>query len=135
MPMQKSRAYSNLHGLTKLYALLFLHFIYDAWQVPVIVSINKERETEERYSDEICKRSRDIAGEAVEGAPDLYRWRRALCSQTDIQKGMGTVSGSRSFYGERNREIRRLYREGHSMEALSEQYGLAHSTIRKIIYG
>ena len=47
----------------------------------------------------------------------------------------GTVSGSRSFYGERNREIRRLYREGRSMEALSEEYGLAHSTIRKIIYG
>ena len=57
------------------------------------------------------------------------------------KKEWGTVSGSRSFYGERNREIRRLYREGHSMgqrcpmEALSEQYGLAHSTIRKIIYG
>lgn len=47
----------------------------------------------------------------------------------------GTVSRSRSFYGERNREIRRLYREGRSMEALSEEYGLAHSTIRKIIYG
>ena len=51
------------------------------------------------------------------------------------KKEWGTGSGSRSFYGERNREIRRLYREGHSMEALSEQYGLAHSTIRKIIYG
>ena len=51
------------------------------------------------------------------------------------KKEWGTVSGPRSFYGERNREIRRLYREGHSMEALSEQYGLAHSTIRKIIYG
>lgn len=50
------------------------------------------------------------------------------------KKEWGTVSGSRSFYGERNREIRRLYREGHSMEALSRQYGLAHSTIRKIIY-
>nr|WP_300767991.1 CD3324 family protein [uncultured Acetatifactor sp.] len=51
------------------------------------------------------------------------------------KKKWGTVSGSRSFYGERNREIQRLYREGCSMEALSEEYGLAHSTIRKIIYG
>ena len=51
------------------------------------------------------------------------------------KKKWGTVSGSRIFYGERNREIQRLYREGCSMEALSEKYGLAHSTIRKIIYG
>ena len=51
------------------------------------------------------------------------------------KKKWGTVSGSRAFYGERNREIQRLYKEGRSMEALAGQYGLAHSTIRKIIYG
>ncbi len=59
----------------------------------------------------------------------LYIPRRAS------KKEWGTVSGSRAFYRERNREIRRLYREGYSMETLEEQYGLAHSTIRKIIYG
>ena len=47
------------------------------------------------------------------------------------KKEWGTVSGSRIFYRERNREIRRLYQEGYSMEALAEQYGLAQSTIRK----
>ena len=51
------------------------------------------------------------------------------------KKEWGTVSGSRIFYRERNREIRRLYQEGYSMEALAEQYGLAQSTIRKIIDG
>lgn len=51
------------------------------------------------------------------------------------KKEWGTVSGSRVFYRERNREIRRLYREGNSMEALEQQYGLSHSTVRKIIYG
>ena len=47
----------------------------------------------------------------------------------------GTSSGSRTFYAERNKEIQRLYKEGHSMEALVKQYGLAYSTIKKIIYG
>lgn len=54
--------------------------------------------------------------------------------KSSSKKEWGTVSGSRSFYGERNREIRRLYGEGYSVEALAKQYGLAHSTIRKIIY-
>lgn len=54
--------------------------------------------------------------------------------RSSSKKEWGTVSGSRIFYGERNREIRRLYREGHSMEELERKYGLAHSTIRKIIY-
>lgn len=47
----------------------------------------------------------------------------------------GTVNGSRLFYQERNREIQRLYKEGHSMEVLAKKYNLAHSTIKKIIYG
>ena len=47
----------------------------------------------------------------------------------------GELSGCREKLRQRNREIQRLYREGCSMEALSEEYGLAHSTIRKIIYG
>lgn len=47
----------------------------------------------------------------------------------------GTVNGSRLFYQERNKEIQRLYKEGHSIGALAEKYNLAHSTIKKIIYG
>ena len=51
------------------------------------------------------------------------------------KKEWGTVSGSRAFYQERNKEIQRLYKDGYSLDVLSEQYNLAYSTIRKIIYG
>ena len=50
------------------------------------------------------------------------------------RKDWGAVNGSRTFYQERNREIRRLLKEGCSLDALSKQYGLAHSTIGKIVY-
>lgn len=55
--------------------------------------------------------------------------------KASTKKEWGASSGSRTFYEERNREIQRLYREGHSMDALVKQYGLAYSTIKKIIYG
>jgi len=51
------------------------------------------------------------------------------------KKEWGTDSGSRIFYTERNLEIRKLYKEGSSVEKLMERYGLAYSTIKKIIYG
>lgn len=47
----------------------------------------------------------------------------------------GSASGSRSFYQERNEEIRSLYKKGHPIDALSKQYNLANNTIRKIVYG
>ena len=55
--------------------------------------------------------------------------------KASTKKEWGTVSGSRAFYRERNREIQRLYKDGYSLNALSKQYNLACSTIRKIIYG
>lgn len=55
--------------------------------------------------------------------------------KTSARKGWGSVSGSRKFYQKRNKEIQFLYANGYSLEALSKQYGLAHSTIKKIIYG
>lgn len=51
------------------------------------------------------------------------------------RKEWGTVSGSRSFYQERNEEIKRLYKAGYSIDILVERYHLADSTIKKIIYG
>lgn len=51
------------------------------------------------------------------------------------KKQWGTLSGSRTYYQERNTEIQSLYKEGHSLTTLSQKYGLAYSTIRKIIYG
>ena len=55
--------------------------------------------------------------------------------KSSVKRQWGTVSGSRTFYQERNQEIRRLYREGVSIHTLTKQYGLAYCTIRKIIYG
>ena len=55
--------------------------------------------------------------------------------KASTKKEWGASSGSRTFYEERNKEIQRLYREGHSMDVLVKQYGLAYSTIKKIIYG
>lgn len=55
--------------------------------------------------------------------------------RASTKKDWGADSGSRAFYRERNQEIRRLYREGVSMETLAKRYRLAESTIKKIIYG
>lgn len=55
--------------------------------------------------------------------------------KASAKKEWGTASGSRTFYQERNAEIRSLYKEGYSIDALSKQYSLAYSTIKKILYG
>lgn len=51
------------------------------------------------------------------------------------KKEWGAANGSRIFYQERNKEIQRLFRAGYSVDTLAKQYGLAYSTIKKIIYG
>ena len=55
--------------------------------------------------------------------------------KSSTKKEWGAASGSRTFYQERNKEIRRLYKEGSSIDTLMKQYSLAYSTIKKIIYG
>lgn len=55
--------------------------------------------------------------------------------RSTAKKEWGTANGSRTFYQERNKEIQRLYKEGSSIDTLMKQYGLAHSTIQKILYG
>lgn len=52
-----------------------------------------------------------------------------------VKKEWGSVSGSRKFFQKRNTEIQFLFESGYSIDALSKQYGLAHSTLKKIIYG
>ncbi len=52
-----------------------------------------------------------------------------------VKKEWGSVSGSREFYQKRNKEIQFLFKNGYSIEALSKRYGLAHSTLKKIVYG
>ena len=53
--------------------------------------------------------------------------------KTSTKKQWGSVNGSRLFYLERNKEIQRLYREGHSIDVLAKRYGLAYSTNKKRI--
>ena len=55
--------------------------------------------------------------------------------KTSSKKEWGAVNGTRIFYQERNKEIQRLFQSGSSVEALANQYGLAYSTIKKIVYG
>ena len=55
--------------------------------------------------------------------------------KTSAKKEWGSVSGSREFYQKRNKEIQLLFKNGYSIDTLSKQYGLAHSTLKKIIYG
>lgn len=52
----------------------------------------------------------------------------------NIQKSWGEKSGSRSFFEIRNKQIKEAYQGGKSIEELSETFGLAYETIRKIIY-
>ena len=54
--------------------------------------------------------------------------------KVSAKKEWGTANGSRLFYEERNKEIRKLFQEGCSVDLLSEQYGLAYSNIKNIIY-
>lgn len=55
--------------------------------------------------------------------------------RASAKKDWGADSGSRAFYRERNENIKKLYREGASIDALAKRYRLAESTIKKIIYG
>lgn len=54
--------------------------------------------------------------------------------KTSSKKKWGAVNGSRIFYQERNKEIQKLFQSGASIDALADQYGLAYSTIKKIVY-
>lgn len=50
------------------------------------------------------------------------------------KKQWGMVSGTKDFYIKRNQEIKEKYKSGCSIDKLSELYGLAYNTIKKIIY-
>lgn len=54
--------------------------------------------------------------------------------KTSAKKEWGSISGSRLFYQNRNKEIQLLFENGYSIEELSKRYGLAYSTLKKIIY-
>lgn len=46
----------------------------------------------------------------------------------------GETSGARSYYKQRNEQIREKYRSGSGTEELADEYNLSTDSIRKIIY-
>jgi Mor family transcriptional regulator len=52
----------------------------------------------------------------------------------DDHTGWGEKNGSRSYFKNRNKEIKQQYQNGLSIENLSHEYGLAYETVRKIVY-
>ncbi|MGF7146273.1 Mor family transcriptional regulator [Anaerotaenia torta] len=50
------------------------------------------------------------------------------------QKRWGEKSGSRTYYLQRNNDMKRKYKAGKSISQISEAYGLAFDTVRRIIY-
>lgn len=57
-----------------------------------------------------------------------------IIPQNTKKQKWGESSGARKFYRERNEIIYRKYKEGISMEELSEEFSLSVESIRKIIY-
>ena len=54
--------------------------------------------------------------------------------EQEQQKRWGEVSGYRQELEQRNQQIKEEYRNGVSMECLSEKYALSLYAVRKIIY-
>lgn len=50
------------------------------------------------------------------------------------KKEWGIASGSKLYYIERNCRIRKDFQEGMTIQQLARQYGLAASTIKRILY-
>ena len=52
----------------------------------------------------------------------------------DSHKVWGEKSGSKNYYDTRNRKMKDMYQNGESIEKISQKFGLAYETVRKIIY-
>jgi len=50
------------------------------------------------------------------------------------RKKWGEDSGARTYYKERNNEIRKKHANGITAEALADEYNLSIESIRKIVY-
>jgi len=50
------------------------------------------------------------------------------------RKKWGEITGSRSYYQERNSEIRKKYLQKMSIEHIADEYCLSTDTIRKIVF-
>ena len=54
--------------------------------------------------------------------------------KNEKRKKWGELTGSRTFFKERNHEIRQKYHQKKSILSLAEEYGLSYETIRKIVF-
>ena len=50
------------------------------------------------------------------------------------KKQWGETSGSRTYYKQRNEQIREKHRSGSTLEELADSYNLSVDSIRKILY-
>ena len=46
----------------------------------------------------------------------------------------GEKSGARRFYQERNERILAMFRQGHNLEEIADEFNLSVDSIRKIVY-
>ncbi len=53
---------------------------------------------------------------------------------SESKKQWGEASGARSYYKQRNVQIREKYMQGGTLEELATEYNLSIDSIRKIIY-
>lgn len=84
----------------------------------------KYRNAAEIFPDELLKEiQKYTSGELV------------YVPEKEKRREWGSVSGSRTFYNQRNEEIRQKFRrENRSIDKLAEEYGLSAETIRRILY-
>ena len=81
------------------------------------------------------KKAADVLPEALLKEVQKYAAGETLYFPKDRErKKWGEITGSRSFYRERNDEIRGKYAQKTSIQHLAEEYCLSAETIRKIVF-
>jgi len=81
------------------------------------------------------KNASDVLPEALLKEVQKYAAGETLYFPKDREREKwGEVTGSRSFYRERNEEIRQKYLQKMSIAHIAEEYCLSIETIRKIVF-
>jgi len=81
------------------------------------------------------KKASDVLPEALLKEVQKYAAGETLYFPKDRErKKWGEITGSRSFYLERNEEIRQKYLQKMSIAHLADEYCLSVETIRKIVF-
>jgi len=81
------------------------------------------------------KKAADVLPQALLKEVQKYAAGETLYFPKDRErKKWGEITGSRSFYQQRNEEIRQKYLQKMSIAHLAEEYCLSVETIRKIVF-